>query len=574
MALFQFKNTALALAQTGIGDDDALGEVIGMVLGILESDVIDAINASHILDQAAVNSAMATFIASINAIYNNAVTTLDEWEATTEELKNHTIECVRTEETICFDCLRCIDSCHNQTVNCDEAFLDLKDAWYNVTTIVDSYCEAENEPAIVPALETTSPQLVPVNHAEQMAKMAAYDVAYKAWLECTELSLPCTVNKDCALTELCHEPDNGHPMNGNECICQNYTTVRDECQSDRELRADYQCLGHTQHDSLNTAYILHFNQQTTHYYSIIEGTDLRESDRKVEWDTVSRAICLLNTLLYDRATNSTGDDGWQSRDNGTANKEAVEECESQFLDASWLDIIYPALPSMQSIPPFDSPCSQNYISTVVTSSCFVDGTASSEPEQVADCVCVTEGRRDDYSGLLHFPNEYGPFFKMHEAFILNSDLPNGIKIEDNMWHVTGTNLEVYSGVLVLDASSSVLFAYPDANTHPDTPPNVQFGADFILHGGLIYRDGDSVTEVKELLPVDYGLSAAIPADKILALEPVLPPSTPCSFVDIPTYFAIHQVVTKWCWDPSFHGFQFRTEDVSTVYAFKTVSGLD
>lgn len=89
----------------------------------------------------------------------------------------------------------------------------------------------------------------------------------------------------------------------------------------------------------------------TMYNELVSAIMVREADRKVEWDVITRVICLLLTLTNE-------DDGVVSSDETAAR---IERCWNDFVDTSHLDIFYldpPPMLSLPDLPPL--PCTSDY----------------------------------------------------------------------------------------------------------------------------------------------------------------------------------------------------------------------
>jgi hypothetical protein len=100
-----------------------------------------------------------------------------------------------------------------------------------------------------------------------------------------------------------------------------------------------------------TAYQQGFQAALAFYNDVVARVMIEEADRKVEWDVLTRVICLLLTLTNE-------ENGVVSN----ADTEArIERCWTDFVDVSHLDIDYldpPPMLSLPELPPL--PCTADY----------------------------------------------------------------------------------------------------------------------------------------------------------------------------------------------------------------------
>jgi hypothetical protein len=100
-----------------------------------------------------------------------------------------------------------------------------------------------------------------------------------------------------------------------------------------------------------TAYQQGFQAALAFYNDVVARVMIEEADRKVEWDVLTRVICLLLTLTNE-------EDGVVSNDETAAR---IERCWTDFVDVSHLDIDYldpPPMLSLPDLPPL--PCTADY----------------------------------------------------------------------------------------------------------------------------------------------------------------------------------------------------------------------
>jgi hypothetical protein len=214
-----------------------------------------------------------------------------------------------------------------------------------------------------------------------------------------------------------------------------------------------------------------------------------EADRKVEWDTLERVICLLLTLSID-------EDGSASSVE-TAN--AIDNCRTQDVDTTHLDILYPTPPNMDGLPDVPhGPCTEEFENDAYNNvPPFCSGN-----EHLLDqfqhglldtCSCNAEPPAEREVG---FPYELGPFLMfdtglpldVSEADLLAEIIPanTGFSVNEGMsaW-VANYEGRVYRGTCSpfdavtlpdLDEAFSlegdnvvaeIAWAYPDQQAYDD-----------------------------------------------------------------------------------------------------------
>lgn len=104
------------------------------------------------------------------------------------------------------------------------------------------------------------------------------------------------------------------------------------------------------------AYQQGFRAARTYYNDVVARVMVLEADRHVEWDVLTRVICLLLTLTNE-------DDGVVSNEETAAR---IERCWSDDVDTSHLDIVYRSPPDMLGLPSLPAPpCEATSIGSVV-----------------------------------------------------------------------------------------------------------------------------------------------------------------------------------------------------------------
>jgi len=562
LALVQFHDTALALAESGSDIPDTVAETCQIVIDMLQEAVMDGINASHKVEKTAVAEAYAAFqhVEDTFATHSLAVHTR---KAEMETVGNHSVACDIHQEQVCEQCQICKLSCIEQERDCDEAFKNMTESFGSVveyTSIGASCDDSHNLVVPSPAYEQQTIwdeepfwSYVDGAWADHVAKRAIYYACLAAELPCENDR--CGEKVDCVPGQ---HPGNNHLHFEQDCICQNYTIQSSDCLSQRENRADLQCAYLQERTSHQITYNVLYSSVEANYELTCEGIELRVSDRKVEFDTLTRAICLLGTLIYND-THPDPVDGWVSR-NGTDGdyKDRIDSCEHMEIDASWLDIAIPDVPDRQVLPLFDSPCSQSFTSTLHTSQCGLDTVTSTLPPTEADCTCETLAERNHDEEFQHFPVHYGPFFLYHVPFQLNTAEPvgdhSGFLISGDSWEITTNESIKYSGPLS-GSEGLELFAYPDP-TLPELPDSM-LGKDFIRYGGLISRDANGlVTAVQRFHRVEFEFTAAVSQSfkRVFTAGQTVAFTQQCTAFQ-PSQAPYNAIASEWCWNPNASQFQ-------------------
>lgn len=143
----------------------------------------------------------------------------------------------------------------------------------------------------------------------------------------------------------------------NRTICANHTerwtNVSEEC---RVISNDLRHASCEYHHSVGTALALYQQayELTLEAYQVLTARIMiGEADRKVEWEVLTRVICLLLSLTVGQ-----GDAGAVSAE---SNQARIQLCWDEEVDVSHLDIDYPDPPDMLDLPvlPY-RPCDANF----------------------------------------------------------------------------------------------------------------------------------------------------------------------------------------------------------------------
>ena len=134
-----------------------------------------------------------------------------------------------------------------------------------------------------------------------------------------------------------------------------YTTHLVTCASLYSMTLASQCsvFGSMQH--FRTMYETAKNQADTNYQNEDSAVKLRELDRKIEWDVVTRVVCLLTTLTTVEDVSVDGDISSES------NTAVIAACKDDAVDTTHLNIEYYDIPAPLTLPDLpEHPCSESF----------------------------------------------------------------------------------------------------------------------------------------------------------------------------------------------------------------------
>lgn len=491
MALAQFEQTAMELAKNKDGVTDVVVEVCQETAELLETTVLAAITNEHDTDQAMLNSAFAEF-APIEA--NRAIAEAAISAATGSvqgRIETHRV-CRADENTRCISAGHCEAECERLTELEELTKVELEVIHQE---ILSTYCHVLDD-------GTLDYGQIGTGNFEQHETNRAQFQAY--------------IDKLAELTALQAEMD--LQCSACQAALSNHTESRTECNTvQRELEAAACSDLHVGSGALEL-YLTNFHIARSHYEQLRDSVMIMEADRKVEWDTLTRVICLLMTL-------TNPDDGAAASDETAA---AIAACQpldpitgvGSDVDTSHLDIQYHPLPDPLSLPELPvNPCSEDFVEMAYS------GTPTCAPYDtdydhgiVTECTCMATPPVIPESG---FPHELGPFllFDTGFHFVLDGD---GFQLTNNGqdWSVQFEGGS-YSGRLSMFASvtlpaldeafgvsvAQVAWAYPDPQGTAemitlhgeDYPETMQHR--FIRTGGFVYlNDAGVPVALKEISP--------------------------------------------------------------------------
>lgn len=136
-----------------------------------------------------------------------------------------------------------------------------------------------------------------------------------------------------------------------ETTTATYIEQATDCNTKQAQLQQASCEYHHVASGELAAYQQGFLAALAFYNDIVAQVMIREADRKVEWEVITRVVCLLLTLTNE-------DDGVVSNDQTASD---IENCWNDFVDVSHLDIDYLEPPPMLSLPELPPlPCTVEY----------------------------------------------------------------------------------------------------------------------------------------------------------------------------------------------------------------------
>lgn len=233
MALSQFENTAMELAENKAGVTPLVVQVCNETSELLRDTVMSAIVSEHDTDVAMLATAFAAF-AGAESTRLDELAVIEAARAAVYGpggLIDQHIECRTWESQECVDCGECRIDCETTEETCDELELELRLKYVDVinTVTTPAYCDENFN--IHPPQEETIVTLS--EHHLNKAKMEAYLAALAAFEACEE-----TASTHCTS---CPPDPHACTLGIENCPCLNHTTTRTNCNILQESLQSAQC---------------------------------------------------------------------------------------------------------------------------------------------------------------------------------------------------------------------------------------------------------------------------------------------------------------------------------------------
>jgi len=323
-ALLEIQKTAVKLASMDASEaTPVVIEVCTDTAQMLNETVLYAIIQEDAVDRAELASALGQFaqhedrrlaaVAALAAAEVNVATAeqrLRTCRTEEEELCEEIVTCEDPTPYPCGDCTRCGDC-----------------------TVVDSLCWLDEQIEQRWCTEGTTHTERMANNDEGLSWRTATKSLFERYQAQVEICVP--VCEECtSVTEHCTTISSRYPTKAHDCNT-NYTNWEAA-----------KCAAHADVSGAVSLYQQGFQSTLTAYNDVVARVMIEEADRKVEWEVLTRVICLLLTL-------TTTEDGEAA---SAGNQILIQRCWDEPVDTTHLDIDYDPAPSMGDIPSNPLPC--------------------------------------------------------------------------------------------------------------------------------------------------------------------------------------------------------------------------
>jgi len=343
-ALLEMEKTAVKLASAQGPVEDVVVEICLSTANMLNETVLLSIIEEDAQDRIELQEGLDAFDEHEEA-RQAAQDAIDSAERAVQQEASHLIECRTreaetcnevercnayddTEECQCADrCWVCEDHAASPPIICSQNTIDEGTATLCCLDekIHHRWCEGEGSDAQIR-------QDIEWRHSTKSLfekYNAKNDECHECWENCTVIRQNCSMHME------------------------RWTNISEEC---RVLRDKVQHASCEYHHSVGTA--LELYQQayrlTLEAYQVLTARIMiGEADRKVEWEVLTRVICLLLSLTVGQGEAGAVSDA--------TNQQRIQLCWDEEVDVSHLDIDYPDPPDMLDLPvlPY-RPCDANF----------------------------------------------------------------------------------------------------------------------------------------------------------------------------------------------------------------------
>jgi len=323
-------------------------------------------------------------------------------------------------------------------------------------------------------------------------------------------------------------------------VCHNCTTQEETCQT---TLATYVATAHdcaTKHHAWKGAECAHYSVisggfaqdqraflDTLEFYNdIVARVMIEEADRKVEWEVLTRVICLLLTL-------TNPDDGAAS---SASNAALIESCYTNDVDTSHLDIEYRPPPDMLDLPTLPPlPCGSDVVEDPIYGPPAVCAALITQHNTAATAVCPCPDAEAISS----------PSLELGHYLMINPSVSVSVQNTLSQWTATMSDGTIHQGSIspihtgAMPALTSGFFTDEEV-ADTDTAngganggiasaawaygsPSAASGSmsleeRFALNGGMVYMDSaNTVIAVRELQSASSSLGQDVSA--YMAFEP-------------------------------------------------------
>jgi len=493
-ALAQIQRTVSSLAKDSSQITPAVTSLLSTVIETLRT-TFQPIESDHDIDQSDLSSKHTDF--------NNINLGVSEDDGTAVGAAVDAFdECIQAEDGLCIE----VGLCAVDAGLDNEAYKAAEDNLMNKDSTVDHYwCGISTD------VLTVAPKNVDDRKAEAVREVSANN--FQAYIDAlhnlTELSgniTDCGPDRKLWVDQM--DQCNGYRTEAHHASCNHYDSV----------------------NLVNSNYETDFHNKVVELQDLTASVRLREADRKVEWDVLTRTICLLSSLVANRDSDGTLIAGVDATPiDGSladaATQQAISDCSSVPVDTSTVTVNYPYQPDIsafQNLP--DHPCSTEFSELLTTfetqcthsiaadqcvapfemtcSSCEDDTCHVLKQEDSCAATCVTALPPSPTS-----PDLATTYFILVDP-VTTAQLGNF----DNLgWKATldGTEISGSASVLYDNSRFGFFHGSPTLNANYATaPPGTETTEDALFRVGGFYYQGEAgaTPTLKMIAPASHGNS--------------------------------------------------------------------
>jgi len=497
-ALLEIEKTAVKLASTQGPVEDVVVEICLSTANMLNETVLLAIIEEDAVDRAALQTAYDDF-AQHEQRRQDAQDAIDAAEAAVNHAATALTNCRTEEEELCVEEEECELEQHSgpcneyeQCWNCDHctetAIMDGTASLCCIDQAIHHrWCEGEGSEATI-RQETEWRQVTSnlFNH---------YNTAQ---VQCTTHHEIC-VNE----TEACRT------------VLVRWEESRTDCHTKMSLWQSESCQYHQAISGALALYQQGFLQTLATYNDVVARIMIEEADRKVEWEVLTRVICLLLSL-----TVAQGETGAVSSED---NQARIQLCWDQEVDTSHLDILYMDPPEMLHLPVLPPwPCDTDYL----------DSDPIFSPPVACTGLIATHGSLAELTCACTEIEIAEREFSLGHLLMIDPAIQIAVGNAGTTWSTTLTDGTVFSGAVspihreAMPQLTNAFFtedemaesdvdiagvAWAYGSSEPTTGA-VTLEQRFAANGGLLFvNQNDEVVQVRQLQPSSTALNQDVAA---------------------------------------------------------------
>ena len=492
-ALLEIQKTAVKLASMDASEaTPVVIEVCTDTAQMLNETVLYAIIQEDAVDRAELASALGQFaqhedrrlaaVAALAAAEVNVATAeqrLRTCRTEEEELCEEIVTCEDPTPYPCGDCTRCGDC-----------------------TVVDSLCWLDEQIEQRWCTEGTTHTERMANNDEGLSWRTATKSLFERYQAQVEICVP--VCEECtSVTEHCTTISSRYPTKAHDCNT-NYTNWEAA-----------KCAAHADVSGAVSLYQQGFQSTLTAYNDVVARVMIEEADRKVEWEVLTRVICLLLTLT------NTEDGAAASADNSAL----IQRCWDEDVDTSHLDIDYRDPPPMGDVTAPELPCAGPFIDAIY--GVDIVNVPGKKPPSICENQIIEHNTKldRDSCSCAHQVEIPALAFQLGDFLLIDPSVEViGTQASESQWtaEIWGANNGggFREPVLTLDGSVATdnQFGYPH-DGHPDVATSM-VGSMSTPHAGALpdvtsdffSEEEQAANSVIAFVSWAYGTSQAFPED--------------------------------------------------------------